>query len=1566
MFFRRVISYSILFLVPILILSGIEVFPSGSFEDRLVNHIARENNIALASLEIGAFDPINFPLLGISLYQVKVINQDTGHIYSIVVDDSGTSWDREDAFNAEREAYLALYGKLDPALYELLEEITSDETVRVAIWLNGNGLAPFERLDIAIQQAAVGEGDMDNALSEMHTHGDDSSVEKSDERQLQVHENRAEIIRADQAEQRELIEAFQKTNVDHLKEEVAKLQAPILAYLSAQGYETRYVSPIAPLIYVELPKTAIDSIAQRQDVDTIYGPNENYDLMDSAKTTQKGDIVDTWGFEGSGIDLAILEDSRIQFSNPYLNSGITRVPTDPNIDDHAAGTAGIVASQHDTYQGIAQGVNLFSANATTYDDANLSEAMDWAAGRQNVDIINNSWGGNADTTTLNVHDRHLDYIVRNLGSTITVAAGNEADGCGAQNNRVTSPARGYNVISVGNYADDDSFTWSGDAMDICSSYTDPSTGVEKPEVAAVGNSISSTTASSPWIADIGSGTSYAAPMIAGEAALIMERESNLITRPEAVKAIIMASALHNIEGDSTLSERDGAGGVDMRAAFHLVDEDWWAWTQAVSGDFPLKHHVYVSAGDTVRAAIAWDSNPDTNYTTTPLEADIDLSVFDPDGSWVTSSASTSNSFEIIEFTPSKTGLYEFRISASSFNGSMEYIGFAFWQPERALNAYEPQTGSTPPISNHYYRFTPGNFWNGVAIRSPNGGDYDIALYDSSAFSNPAGRDWLEASTTEDTVDYIVLDVNHAPMGNYFPEVAQLSGGGNYVIELASQSDEVIDLDGVYGPYSMTPSQIIYVWDTVFSNGIRKYFAVNPESGNADLGIALHDTNPASPSSWYQGASQSVVAADSLVAGGDEFISYETSTSDNLGLVVWNNGASSTTTFYLFVDTNAPSGSISLNGGAGYSDSTAVTLDLVASDPQTGVSGMRFNNGSGWTAWEAFTTDKSWTLPEGDGSKTVYAQFRNNAGMISATYEDSIALDTLPPVGSIQIDNGSPATSATTVSLSLSASDAGSGVVDMRLMNEGASWTGWETYKESKIWTLSPGNGTKTVYVQYRDGLGRISPSYSDDIILDTTPPSGSILIEDGAIFTGSTWVTLTLAATDSPAGVAEMHFSSDAVNWSTWEPYTGTKNWILNAGDGSKIVYVEYRDNAGNISMPYNDSITLDTTVPEGSIQINNGDSYSSTRNVELVLSASDGLSGVADMRFSNNASSWSSWENYTNYRSWTLTSGDGTKTVYVQYRDHAGNSSASYSDNILLDTTGPTGTISINNGAAYTTSASVELNLSAADSGTGVSKMRFLNQGLSWSDWESYNSKISWTLTSKDGTKKVYVQFQDNAGNISATFNDTIIKDTIAPSGSILIQSGDEATNTRSVTLDLSASDLGSGLDDMRFSNNSTTWSGWEKYASSKSWSLSAGDGTKTVFVQYRDKAGFVSSAYSDEIILDTVAPTSQAISPATSLSRSFLVSWAGSDLLSGVESYDVQFRVGAGGSWTDWLLGASFTSESFGPASPVSLVRGETYYFRVRARDVAGNIESYPTTPDSSTYLEQAVELFLPLLMR
>ncbi len=94
--------------------------------------------------------------------------------------------------------------------------------------------------------------------------------------------------------------------------------------------------------------------------------------------------------------------------------------------------------------------------------------------------------------------------------------------------------------------------------------------------------------------------------------------------------------------------------------------------------------------------------------------------------------------------------------------------------------------------------------------------------------------------------------------------------------------------------------------------------------------------------------------------------------------------------------------------------------------------------------------------------------------------------------------------------------------------------------------------------------------------------SGNIitnLINNGARATDSTSVNLTLNATDAN-GVAEMQFSNDNVVWSDSEPYAPTKSWTLSAGDGTKTVYVRFKDVAGNWSIAYSSTIILDTVTP--------------------------------------------------------------------------------------------------------------------------------------------------------------------------------------------------------------------------------------------------------------------------------------------------------------------------------------------------------------------------------------------------
>ncbi len=194
----------------------------------------------------------------------------------------------------------------------------------------------------------------------------------------------------------------------------------------------------------------------------------------------------------------------------------------------------------------------------------------------------------------------------------------------------------------------------------------------------------------------------------------------------------------------------------------------------------------------------------------------------------------------------------------------------------------------------------------------------------------------------------------------------------------------------------------------------------------------------------------------------------------------------------------------------------------------------------------------------------------------------------------------------------------------------------------------------------------------------------------------------------------------------------------------------------------------IDTTIPTGTIQINTTTpGYINSSTVNLTLSASD-AAGVAKMRFSNDGATWTpgSWASApaygTSYTVWTLTGGDGAKTVYAQYQDNAGNvSTSTISTTITLDTGLPTGSLSVNGGAVYANTTPVALTIFATDSGSGVAGMQFSNDNLTWSGWEPYGTGKAWTLTTGDGAKVVYVQYNDAAGNVSTgTISDGIMLD--------------------------------------------------------------------------------------------------------------------------------------------------------------------------------------------------------------
>jgi YD repeat-containing protein len=204
---------------------------------------------------------------------------------------------------------------------------------------------------------------------------------------------------------------------------------------------------------------------------------------------------------------------------------------------------------------------------------------------------------------------------------------------------------------------------------------------------------------------------------------------------------------------------------------------------------------------------------------------------------------------------------------------------------------------------------------------------------------------------------------------------------------------------------------------------------------------------------------------------------------------------------------------------------------------------------------------------------------------------------------------------------------------------------------------------------------------------------------------------------------------------------------------------------------------------------------------------------------------------------------------------------------------------------------------------------------------------------------KKCTVTVSDNT-TVTATFQ----KDTNPPTGSIIINSGAEATKSKSVTLTLTASDDSGGAIQMCISNtNSCTR--WTAFAATKSWSLTKGSATKTVYVWFKDRWGNANAMpYSDTIILDTTAPVKGTVT-GTPGNTQVTLNWSGfSDALSGIGSYKVVYSTRS--APRSCSRGTTIYTGSDTSYPHTGLINGTTYGYRVCAIDKAGNMSLGATT--------------------
>jgi hypothetical protein len=147
---------------------------------------------------------------------------------------------------------------------------------------------------------------------------------------------------------------------------------------------------------------------------------------------------------------------------------------------------------------------------------------------------------------------------------------------------------------------------------------------------------------------------------------------------------------------------------------------------------------------------------------------------------------------------------------------------------------------------------------------------------------------------------------------------------------------------------------------------------------------------------------------------------------------------------------------------------------------------------------------------------------DNAGNSEAVKTDTYTII----AGTVTINSGAPYTNSTAVTLSLTCNTAG-GCVEMKIANN-SSMTSAQTYAfgPTQAWTLSSGNGTKTVYVEFQDTAGNWSSKFTDSILLDTTPPTTTASPAAGT-YTGSVNVTLTCTDNSGGSGCNKTYYTTD-------------------------------------------------------------------------------------------------------------------------------------------------------------------------------------------------------------------------------------------------------------------------------------------------------------------------------------------------------------------------------------------------------------------------------------------------------
>lgn len=558
---------------------------------------------------------------------MKTSDRKTGKPRTLAFDSSGERVDPDAMMADILSARVKRFGKLDEDLDRVLRRASDDEKVSVAIWAQADDvLDPGDKSPEAVEDARA------------------------------------------------------KEVADRVGTAVREATATLREDLSKSGIEAR-ADELAPVVYARLDKAAIRRLQENPRIAGIfrYDPR-GFDDLDDSIAIANSDDVHALGARGRGIRVAVWERGPDSTTNLAIAGTF-----DANgaMSTHSRLVHGVIRNtQANSPNGHAPGCTLFSANSYDLD------ALRWAVGDENCTVINQSFhrDDEQDSSGLSFDDIYKDWLIlRPPYPTIVQAAGN-----GDEEEYVNH--KGFNSLAVANHNDDASAISSTSvSLNPASSHGDR----ELPEIGANGTGVAAVGTSD-------SGTSFASPAVAGIAAQLQGENTLLRSWPEGCRAILLAGATRNVSDAtwwrdvaSSVDASDGSGAVNALESHRIVqnrrsrnaaatrrgwdvgvldDDDF---DRAGDSDFAYRVLVpdWILGPRHVKVALAWDSKVKEFSLfgiripiASALEQDLDLKVYDANGSLVAQSQSWDNSYEIAEFDARRGEEYTIRIRRYSGTG----------------------------------------------------------------------------------------------------------------------------------------------------------------------------------------------------------------------------------------------------------------------------------------------------------------------------------------------------------------------------------------------------------------------------------------------------------------------------------------------------------------------------------------------------------------------------------------------------------------------------------------------------------------------------------------------------------------------------------------------------------------------------------------------------------------------------------------------------------------------------------------------------------------------------------